>query len=60
MSGIVGKVEQKLNDKLNKDAQPGNQVEGKADGDVNDSECILCSSPSFPAGRPKLLVHRAL
>lgn len=41
MSGLMDKVGQKLNDKLNKDAQPGNQVEGKADNTVNNGECLV-------------------
>lgn len=35
MSGLMDKAKDLANDKLNKDSQPGNQVEGSADSGVN-------------------------
>lgn len=51
----MDKVGQKLNDKLNKDAQPGNKVEGTADNSVNDSESI---PPLFLSLRDVMLTQR--
>ena len=38
MSGLMDKIGNKMNDKLNKDAQPGNKVEGSADNGANNSK----------------------
>jgi len=40
MPEIVDKVKEFADNKLNKKAQPGNQVEGKADSAINDSRCL--------------------
>ena len=37
MSGLMDKAKGALDNKLNKDAQPGNQVEAGADGAANNS-----------------------
>lgn len=37
MSGLMDKAKGALDNKLNKDAQPGDAVEGRADGATNDS-----------------------
>lgn len=37
MSGLMDKAKGALDNKMNKDAQPGNAVESRADGAANDS-----------------------
>eukprot|EP00249_Psilotum_nudum_P035765 c57082_g1_i1 orf=1-180(-) len=48
MSGLMDKVEGMADNKLNQDAQPGNQVEGRADNAANDKVNEVANDAGVP------------
>ncbi|KAK9778633.1 putative Antitoxin [Seiridium cardinale] len=50
MSGIVGDLEQAAGSKMNKDAQPGDNIERTADQDVNQEVNKVAGDAGVPQG----------